>query len=121
MAKDDDKGGQGGGNPGDGGDNPGQGGGNPGPGGGSGNEVHGKQVTIYVNTRAKKWDKEKISYDELVRLATSDAPPPTGGNIEYTITYRNGDKHKLEGNLAPGESVKVADGEIFDVYPTDKS
>ena len=113
MTKDelnDDRGGHGGSNPGHGGSEHGD----PGTGGG-----HGHTVTIYVNTRAKEWSKEKISFEQLIKLAFEN--PPIGDNIVFTVTYRNGPHNKPEGNLSPGESVKVKDGEIFDVYYTDKS
>lgn len=120
MTKDelnDDRGGHGGGHPGHGGGDQGD----PGPSGGNGggNEGHGHTVTIYVNTRAKEWPKEKISFEQLIKLAFEN--PPTGENIVFTVTYRNGPHNKPEGNLSPGESIKVKDGMIFDVYYTDKS
>lgn len=77
------------------------------------------RVTIVVNTRHKAWDKDTISYAELVKLAF---PNPTPGiEFTYTITYRNGDHHKPEGSITEGQSVKVKDGEIFNVTETRKS
>jgi hypothetical protein len=100
------------------------------PGGGSaqagqeGNQGQGQdghddhQVTIIVNGRAKKWDKETISYQELVTL--SGLPLPGGPNPGFTITYHNGPDH-TDGSVVPGHSVRVRDGMIFNVTPTNQS
>ena len=84
-----------------------------------GNEGHGKQVTIIVNAREKTVDDKEISFDELVRLAFET--PPTGENIVFTITYRKGQGNKPDGTLTEGATVKVKEGMIFNVTPTDKS
>lgn len=89
--------------------------GNAGPGGGHG---HNDQVTIVVNGRAKKWAKDKISYDELVAL--SGLPPPSGPNPGFTITYHNGPGHH-DGTVVPGQSVEVRNGMVFNVTPTNQS
>jgi hypothetical protein len=102
------------------GDNHGDGGHN-GPGaneGPGGNGGHDDQVTIVVNGRAKKWTKEKISYDELAAL--SGLPLPTGPNPGFTITYHNGPGHS-DGTVIPGQSVKVQNEMVFNVTPTNQS
>jgi Multiubiquitin len=105
-------------------DNPGHGddgkGGNQGPGGneGSGGRGHDDQVTIIVNGRAKKWTKDKISYDQLVAL--SSLPLPSGPNPGFTITYHNGPDHS-DGTVISGQSVGVRDGMVFNVTPTNQS
>src|SRR4051812_9406707 len=83
-----------------------------GPGGGDvpGGHDHDDQVTIVVNGRAKKWTKDKISYDELVAL--SGLPMPGGSNPGFTITYHNGPGHQ-DGTVVPGQSVKVRNGMVF--------
>jgi hypothetical protein len=45
----------------------------------------------------------------------------SGANTIYTITYRRGHGQKPEGTLVDGQSVKLKDGMIFNVTPTDKS
>ena len=79
----------------------------------------GHEVTIYVNTRPKPWGEKDISYDQVVALAF--ATPPTGDNVDITVTYRRGDGKKPEGALSAGGEVKVKDGMIFDVTATDRS
>ncbi len=85
---------------------------------GQGND---KDVTIIVNGTQKTVDKNaELSYEEVVALAFEN--PPTGENILITVNYRRGHGNKPEGSLAAGDPpVKVKDGMIFDVTPTDKS
>ena len=79
-----------------------------------------KDVTIIVNGREKTVPKnDNLTFSELVALAFDN--PPSGENIAFTITYRKGHGNKPEGTLAEGESVKIKDGMIFNVTPTDKS
>lgn len=76
-------------------------------------------VTIVVNSREKEWGEKEISFDQVAALAYPT--PPNGGNVEYSISFRRGQGNKPEGELSEGESVKVKDGMIFDVTPTDLS
>jgi hypothetical protein len=78
-----------------------------------------KDVTIIVNTRKHNVPKnEEISFEAVVALAYPTAP--AGENVEFTVMYQRGEGNK-DGTLVPGQSVKVKDGMIFDVTPTDKS
>lgn len=79
----------------------------------------GQIVTIIVNGREKSWHKGEISYEEVVAL--SAVPLPDGPDPGFTITYRNAHGDKPEGTLTPGKSVKVKDGMIFNVTPTNRS
>jgi len=78
-----------------------------------------REITIYVNTRKKEEKKRHLTYIEVVALAFT--PIPTGPNIKFTITYRNGPRQNPEGELLPGGKVKIKDGMIFDVTQTTKS
>lgn len=78
-----------------------------------------KDVTIVVNGTQKTVEKDDLTFDEVVLLAFEN--PPYGENTLFSITYRRGHGNKAEGILAPGESVKVKEGMIFDVTATDKS
>lgn len=77
----------------------------------------GQKITITVNGRPNDMTKQDISFEELVALSNT----PTGPNVTYTITYRRGQGNKPEGSLVAGETVKLKDGMIFNVTPTDKS
>lgn len=78
-----------------------------------------KDVTIVVNGTQKTVAKDDLSFDEVVKLAFET--PPYGENTLFSVTYRRGHGNKPEGILAPGESLKVKEGMIFDVTATDKS
>lgn len=77
-----------------------------------------KLVTIYVNTTAREVGKDEISFDEVVKLAYPTPPP--GANVGFTVLYQRGHGNK-DGTLVEGETVKVKEGMIFDVTPTDLS
>lgn len=81
---------------------------------------HDKTITIIINGRKKEVAKKDLSYMDVVNLAY-DNSPPTGPNIVFAITYRRGHGDKPEGSLVEGQSVKVKEGMIFNVTPTDKS
>jgi len=75
-----------------------------------------ERVTIIVNARPKEWNKEEISYEEVIALAFgsySDDP-----NIVYSVSYKKGNE---SGSLVKGESVRVKNGMIFNVKQTNKS
>ena len=78
-----------------------------------------KEITVIVNGRKKETVETKLTFDEVVKLAFDS--PPTGPNILFTITYRNGPKQNPEGTLVKGHSIKIKNGMIFNVTTTDKS
>lgn len=78
-----------------------------------------KEFTIIVNTREKIVNQKVLTFEEIVSLAFDD--PPSGPNICFTVTFRQGSGHPKEGDLEEGGSVKIKDGTIFNVAFTDKS
>ena len=78
-----------------------------------------KHFDIFVNGRKRVVTTRELSFDQVVALAFQ--PVPTGPYIMFTITYRHGPHAKPEGNLLEGGTVKVKDGMIFNVTPTNKS
>ena len=82
-------------------------------------------ITILVNGREKVVSKGELttdgelSFERVVRIAFD--PPPTGPNIVITVTYRNSAGRPQDGVLSVGQNVKIQDGTIFNVTPTDKS
>jgi hypothetical protein len=76
-------------------------------------------VTIIVNGRPKVVTAKELSFAEIVALAFDT--PPTGPTVIFTVTYRKGGGKNHEGTLIPGESVRIKEGMIFNVTPTDKS
>lgn len=78
-----------------------------------------KVFTIAVNAQKKEVAETKLTFDEVVTLAYPI--PPDGQNIMFTIKYRKGPKENPKGSLLEGQSVRIKDGMIFDVTPTDRS
>ena len=78
-----------------------------------------KKISIIVNGRNKSVENEEVTFDEIVNLAFEN--PPDGESVYFKITYRGGNRDKPEGTLVEGESVKVRNGMIFNVTPTDNS
>jgi hypothetical protein len=78
-----------------------------------------KDFHIIVNARPKVVTERFLSFAQIVGLAFDN--PPTGPNIMFTITYRNGPPQNPEGSLLEGQSVKIKDKMVFNVTPTDKS
>ena len=79
-----------------------------------------KTVSIYVEGTPHEWPKNsEITYAQVVTLEVPDYPQHP--EINYSVKYRNGHGDKPEGVLAPGGSVKVKDGMIFNVSPTGQS
>lgn len=78
-----------------------------------------KLVTIVVEGTPHQWPKEEISYAEVVTLEVPDYPQHP--EITYSVTYKKGHGNKPEGILAPGASVKVKEGMVFNVSETGQS
>lgn len=78
-----------------------------------------KTYKIYVNGQEKTVMKKRETYDQIVALAYP--VPPSGGTIDYTVTYDDGPHENPHGQLERGESVKVKNGMIFNVSPTIRS
>lgn len=80
-----------------------------------------KDVTIIVNGRQRTVAKNsELTVAQVVALAFDQ--PPTGENVEFTITYRKGgNEHRPEGSMSGNDTVKVKEGTVFNVTATDKS
>lgn len=84
------------------------------------NPEHEKKFTIIINGQRKVVVKEILSFNELVNLAY-DNNPPTGPNIKFSITYRNGPRKNPAGDMIENSSIEIKDGMIFNVTPTNQS
>lgn len=79
-------------------------------------------VTIIVNLNKKPWNKRKISFDEVVKLAYPVPPPSAPGQeLVFTVGYFDGPPAHPQGSLVQGQSVRVRDEMAFDVKFTNKS
>jgi len=80
---------------------------------------HVREVTIIVNGTPHEWARRKITYAEVVTLDVPDYREHP--EICYSVKYKNGPRHKPEGTLSPGGSVRVREGMVFSVSPTCQS
>lgn len=74
---------------------------------------------VIVNGRRKEVHTDRLTFDEVVRLAFD--PPPHGDGVQITVQYTRGPEHKPSSTLIEGQSVKVRDGMEFDVTATNRS
>ena len=76
-----------------------------------------KTVTIIVEGTEHEWPKgDAISFEQIVELEFGNYDP----NTTYSVFYTRGEGNK-KGSLAPGGSVKVKEGMVFNVSPTGQS
>ena len=61
-----------------------------------------------------RFDSERL----IVDLADG---MPAGPDVTFTVTYHRGPSQHPEGTLTAGDSVKVREGMVFNVTPTNKS
>jgi hypothetical protein len=78
-----------------------------------------KVFTIIVDTEQKEVTKNRLNFEDVVKLAFET--PPSGPNILITIDYGMGPPENPKGSLKKGESVRIKNGMIFDVSATDRS
>jgi hypothetical protein len=79
---------------------------------------HGRPTTtIIINGTAVEAHEKELSFEQLVDIADPGHSIPADN---YVITY----SHKGEDGtttLMPGETVKLKNGMMFDVHPTNRS
>ncbi|WP_299971013.1 multiubiquitin domain-containing protein [uncultured Roseobacter sp.] len=79
-----------------------------------------KTVTIIVEGTPHDWPKkQEITYAELIALEVPDYSQHP--EITYSVKFTKGNGNKPAGVLAPGGSVKVKEGMIFNVSETGQS
>jgi len=74
---------------------------------------------IIVNTEPKTVHRRLLSFDYIVEL--SGEPRPTGADPDVTVGYEDAAERNPEGTLSPGHFVKVKNGTILHVAPTNRS
>lgn len=80
---------------------------------------HHDSVNIIVNGRPHRVHGREISFERVVALAFE--APPSGSNVVFTVTYRNGPPENPAGTMVAGQTVRIKNGMIFNVTATDKS
>ncbi|NNN07159.1 MAG: hypothetical protein HKL90_14800 [Elusimicrobia bacterium] len=83
------------------------------------NKEEKKAITIIVNGQAKEVAEKELSFAQIVVLAFGKSA--ADGNTIFTVTYRKGEGKKPDGSLVAGETIKIKEGEIFNVTETSKS
>lgn len=78
-----------------------------------------KVFTIIVNTEKKEVAKNRLTFDEVVKLAFD--PVPTGKDVLITVDYAKGPPENPKGSMKKGQTVRIKNGMIFDVTATDRS
>ncbi|GHS99129.1 hypothetical protein FACS189421_09000 [Bacteroidia bacterium] len=74
-------------------------------------------VEIIVNQSIKKYDKPKIAFEEVVRLANGSYDPNRG----YTVKYSDGPKENPNGLMSKGTEVFVKHNMNFNVRSNHQS
>jgi predicted nuclease with TOPRIM domain len=72
---------------------------------------------IFVNAEKHQWEKNEISFEEVVHLGFTHVNPDS----KYSITYSGGIKEKPEGSLYEGEKVRTKNLMRFNVTQANKS
>ncbi|MYA49856.1 MAG: hypothetical protein F4045_02105 [Chloroflexi bacterium] len=82
-------------------------------------------VTVVIKGRQQVFSLDELtpdgelSFEQVVARAYD--PAPTGQDIVFEVTYFNAAGRPSQGDLDPGEKVKVQDGTVFNVDYTDNS
>lgn len=74
-----------------------------------------KPAEIFVNTIPHTVTQQRISYEEVVRLAFPQGP----FDVTYSVDYAN--EHGKDGTLSKGQDTKVHNGMHFNVIKSNRS
>lgn len=77
----------------------------------------GKKTVIFVNGTPYDYQKEKVTYEQIVELAHV----PGQGSLGYIVKYNNGPKQNPSGLMSPGTEVYVQNKMDFNVKSTHQS
>ena len=79
-----------------------------------------RDYVIVVNSREERVTNERVTFEQVVKLAFPGAPVES--NVRYSMTYRHAASKPHAGELAEGGSVEVRhQGTIFNVTKTVQS
>jgi hypothetical protein len=74
-----------------------------------------KPAQIVINAQQHTVTQQRISYDDVVRLAFPAGP----FDITYSVDYAN--QHGKDGPLSKGQDTKVHEGMVFNVIKSNRS
>lgn len=82
--------------------------------------IHEKGTVIIVNGQERTCPNEEISFEEIIALAYDESE--RGEQIIFTVTFEASQaRDGPEGELGPGECLKVTERVILHVQRTDQS
>jgi len=76
-----------------------------------------KTSTVIINGRPREITGQKVSYEEIVKLAFPT--DPANQEVDFTVVYAN--PHGKDGALVAGQEVHVKEGMVFNVTKTNRS
>lgn len=82
-------------------------------------QIKEKEFKLIVNAREKKWEKNIISFEQLIELAFGSFD--NSDHIVYTAAYDKGPKENRSGVFVKSQSVYLTNNMIFNATRTDKS
>jgi hypothetical protein len=82
-------------------------------------EHHKDDHWIVVNGDRRVVHGERVTFEEIVKIAYPIPPP--GTDVQFTVQYTRGPETRPASTLIEGQSVKIRDGMEFDVTPTNRS
>ena len=85
-----------------------------------GEAARGKGAVVIVNGQERVVPEEEVSFEEIIALAYDESE--RGEQIVFTVTFEASQaRGGPEGEVGPGETLKVTDRVIFHVQRTDQS
>jgi len=80
--------------------------------------AHDESIAVIVNGQPKQVTRgRRLSYTDVVNLAYDDNPP-TGPEVVFRVTYKDGNK---QGSLVEGQDVEPKEGMVFNVSEASRS
>jgi hypothetical protein len=76
------------------------------------------RFVIFMNGREREWQKQKITYEEVVKLVFPNVSLETSA---LTVEYSNGPKQNPKGTMSKGDVVFVTNKMNFNVDETGNS
>ncbi|EKD44152.1 MAG: hypothetical protein ACD_71C00222G0011 [uncultured bacterium (gcode 4)] len=78
-----------------------------------------KKLQIIINGQSIEWDNEKISFEEVVKIAFPSVKDSE--IVLYTVTYHDGPKQNPKGNISSWGKIHTGDQMFFTCTSTSQS
>lgn len=81
-----------------------------------------KKLNIIVNDDEIIAPKRELTFEDVVALAYDENDPSLNTEtVRFSVTYHIPNEQENIMELLEGQTVKIKEGMVFDVYPTDQS